>query len=155
MVSVSAITNNIVAYLQSIITSVPVAASPDAPIAPNNYNMLDDNGCILVWFDSVNSYPGATRRFESGIFSERNPLGKRPRFVVSIGMKTLKKIPQLDTLVETVEESLTNFQYGVTMPLAPITTSRITRDDNSVYWRQIYFETDIEMKIASHSYEEE
>jgi len=61
--------------------------------------------------------------------------------VISVGLRTMVDAPDLDLLVEKVSNKLIHLKIGDYSGLRPMSISKINVDANSVYWRQLYFET--------------
>lgn len=134
-------------YLQIGIGDISVKASPEAINAPNFYELTDPKGIILLWLDSVPTYIDPNKKLETENF-HTHVFWKSCLIVISIGLRTLSDSPDLDNLIERVEERLVHLQVVGFTPLRPISITKMMVDGNNVYWRQMYFET--KQKIIGH-----
>jgi hypothetical protein len=145
------ISDNIVTFIKTKVTGYIVKATPEAPFAPDGYDLLGKKGCILIWLDSIPAYQDTKERDEDNNPMPGSFIRKYFRFVISIGIPTLKDKPDLDNLVETIETNLINYDINGIAPLKPIGITRMTIDSNNVVWRQLFFESIEKLKIAVHS----
>lgn len=143
------ITSEIVGYLKEQNTGVSIKATPQALLAPSGYTMLEYQKIILVWVDSI-PYYGSKPLFENQNASQL-PIPKNIRIVVSIGFRSLEESPELDTLIEAIEQQLINLKLDNLTPLYPVNMTKISVDDNNVYWRQLYLDTTMKMRIPVHT----
>jgi len=132
--------NRLVQYLSEEITEVAVKGSPQALWAPQSYDLLNYSGIVLVWIDSVPSYVDKSLKLEPGDTLPHKFI-QNIRIVISVGLRTMVDAPDLDLLVEKVSNKLIHLKIGDYSGLRPISISKINVDANSVYWRQLHFET--------------
>jgi hypothetical protein len=132
-----------------------IKSTPLAAVAPHGYYALNANGEILVWYDSTPAYTEVRPRNEANVLRSGHHFKRHIRIVISVGQRNLTELPTLDTALEDIENLLTNLDIQGFSLLTPTSISKMTVDENKVYWRQIHFETKSRLEVAVHHLTEE
>ena len=141
-------------YIRTEITDFNVKAAPEANVAPWGHYMLAHRGEVLIWADSFN-YTMHEPRLENRSLTKKHHTKKQIRIVISVGERTLDRLSLLDDAIEKIEELLTNLVIQNLRAFAPVATTKLTVDENRVFWRQMYFDTVYQFKIEPHGLPEE
>lgn len=139
------ITKLIVEEINNLGVGLKASPNPLASTAPMDIENLSSSGGIYVWYDYSPTHRAAPQG-QNNLPIKGAAITKYLRFVVSVGLNTLESVPQLDEIVESIEDDLTHIIIGECEPLSPAGISRISVTPNKVYWRQIWFETSVRLK---------
>ena len=132
----------IVDILNKIDLGVESKVNPIAPFASQSYPVTEPKGTILVYLDTVKGYE-PPKRMVDGRHSRE--LKKVSRFVIAVGVR---KAEELDFKCETIEEALSFLALGNGIEeLMPVAWSKMSKSEDAVYWRQLWFETTISRRL--------
>ena len=145
------ISKAIATYLSGKLDIKKIKATPEAIFAPDSYDMVEPGAVILIWLDSVPAYTDSAPRSELGLPNPNAHLKKNLRFCVSVGYRSADSAPDLDGIVEDIEELLTNYDIDEIAPLRPSGIGKMTINTNMIYWRQMWFDTIYKLTVPVHS----
>lgn len=129
--------------LNNLSLGVEAKVNPIAPYANQQYSVTEPYGVILIYLDTVKAYEYSKKMVDSS--RNNKDLNKISRFVVSVG---IRKVDELDSKCEEIENALAYCIVGDGVSeLLPVAWSRMNKNEDSVYWRQIWFETTIRRRI--------
>lgn len=132
----------IVDVLNNIDLGIESKVNPIAPFASQSYSVTEPKGTILVYLDTIKGYE-PPRRMVDGRHSRE--LKKVSRFAIAVGVR---KAEELDALCETIEGALSFLALGNgTEELMPVAWSKMSKSEDAVYWRQLWFETTISRRL--------
>lgn len=137
------VTQAIADILNNLSLGVETKVNPIAPYANQQYSVTEPNGVVLTYLDTVKAYEYSKKMVDSS--RNNKDLSKISRFVVSVG---IRKVDELDSKCEEIENTLAYCTVGEGVSeLLPVAWSRMNKNEDSVYWRQIWFETTIRRRI--------
>lgn len=129
--------------LNNLSLGVEAKVNPIAPYANQQYSVTEPNGVVLTYLDTVKAYEYSKKMVDSS--RNNKDLNKIGRFVISVGVR---KVDELDSKCEEIENALAYRTVGDGVSeLLPVAWSRMNKNEDSVYWRQIWFETTIRRRI--------